>query len=141
MLCLPPEIILPIISSVDARDDVLSLALTCQLMKRFLIPNVLHYREISAPLHATGLWKHLETHPFLARNVRFLRIAHDLTRMPKLDSTIQVARSNPPETGVWVSEEPFLASLKTMTGLATFRWHWRGSCYFIKGGFDKVWEH
>ncbi|KDQ53583.1 hypothetical protein JAAARDRAFT_97203, partial [Jaapia argillacea MUCL 33604] len=74
MLWLPIELVDHIIDFLDDCSDILSLALTCRLLAKRLIPSVLEYREITTTINLEALWSHLADSPSLARNIRALHI-------------------------------------------------------------------
>ncbi|KDQ51150.1 hypothetical protein JAAARDRAFT_62730 [Jaapia argillacea MUCL 33604] len=79
----PPEIFDAILHEIDQPSDVLSLALTCHSLSQFLIPNVLEFRSLSAPIWHATLWDHLARHPEHSRHLRVLRISEDDFRVPR----------------------------------------------------------
>ncbi|KDQ55250.1 hypothetical protein JAAARDRAFT_101724, partial [Jaapia argillacea MUCL 33604] len=70
ILDLPRELFDAVVDGIDDRVDVLSLALTCRHAHSSLVPDVVDFREISAPVGYHVLWDHLASHPELARHVR-----------------------------------------------------------------------
>ncbi|KDQ51185.1 hypothetical protein JAAARDRAFT_106226, partial [Jaapia argillacea MUCL 33604] len=75
ILKISPELVDMIIDFVDEGRYVLRLALTCRLFKDILIPNHLHFRNISVSFSRHRRLDLLIRRPALARNVRRIRIS------------------------------------------------------------------
>ncbi|KAF7325308.1 hypothetical protein MVEN_02638300 [Mycena venus] len=70
----PTEILDSIAFHVDAKKDLLSLALSCQRMHDIVFPRHMQYRHIRCKVSSLSVWNHLMVHRSLARNVRRLEI-------------------------------------------------------------------
>lgn len=74
-----PELLCMILDDIEARDDLLSLAMTCSAFKNVIVPNRLEYHTISTSVYHPALWNHLNSRPDLARNIRELVLCDDYT--------------------------------------------------------------
>jgi hypothetical protein len=72
--CFPLELLECFMRAIDARQDLLSLALTCSHLHDIIIPNHLDYRSLRVSTHHTDIWDHLLAQPNLAANVRTLTL-------------------------------------------------------------------
>ncbi|GJJ07036.1 hypothetical protein Clacol_001234 [Clathrus columnatus] len=75
---IPVEIFLAIIESIENRDDLLTLALTCQSLYQTIIPHYLSYFRISGKLRDLEFWKDLSRDPTSCRKVRELKLVEGM---------------------------------------------------------------
>ncbi|KAI0031971.1 hypothetical protein K488DRAFT_70991 [Vararia minispora EC-137] len=72
-----PELLEIVLDNIDARRDLLSLALSCTRFSAVIIPERLnHHTIVASPYHAP-LWAHLAANPRLARYVHSLTVYDD----------------------------------------------------------------
>ncbi|GJJ16172.1 hypothetical protein Clacol_010452 [Clathrus columnatus] len=81
-----------IVHFIDSTKDLLSLALTCHTFKELIIPDHLHYRNLSIDIRMTNVWELLEHRPRLARNVRSIKLSNitETERLPPPLSNLAV---------------------------------------------------
>lgn len=78
MLVLPTELVDAVASYVDAREDLLSFALTCRAFKCIAVPRHIDYRLVRCHHRRHTVWRHLAARPDLARNVRVVEVVGEL---------------------------------------------------------------
>lgn len=109
LLQLPFDVLEHVIETLDRRQDLLSLALSCSAWKDIIIPRHLEYREISLSVDHHWIWKHLAERPSLAANVRRLAISDSEWYHPGLSlPVISCFRWQIPKTLVrsWSGDTP-----------------------------------
>ncbi|KAI0765465.1 hypothetical protein C8Q74DRAFT_1288555 [Fomes fomentarius] len=138
----PTEILDAIAAHVDARRDLLALALTCRRMHAIVFPRHYDYRVVKCKASALAVWNHLVVHRSLAQNVRRLEILDERAgegevMVPRdIVATDTDLESTDDELGMHDKQERFvLAALARMTALQTFRW----SCNHSLVAFERVW--
>ncbi|KAI0747215.1 hypothetical protein C8Q80DRAFT_1271992 [Daedaleopsis nitida] len=138
----PTEILDAIAGHVDARRDLLALALSCKRLHAVVFPRHYHYRVIRCKASALSVWNHLIVYRSLASNVRTLEIlderagATDVLVPPDVGTTDTDMESTDDELGLHDKQERFvLAALARMTALKTFKW----SCNHSLVAFERVW--
>lgn len=126
---LPTETLDNIVSHVDLKDDLLSLALTCRRIRDVIISRHFDYRVIKAKVSSTRVWHHLTVYRGLARNVRWLEIMDEsnseteLTVPPKITTTDADVESTHDELDrPAVLEKLFISAIAGMHGLQSFKW-------------------
>lgn len=70
----PTEIIEEILSWVDHRQDLLSLALTTRLLRDLIIPHHIQFRRVRCHPHYNSIWSAIISRPTWAANIRTLEI-------------------------------------------------------------------
>lgn len=75
---LSPEVMLQVVSFIDDRRDLLSLALTCRVLSQILLPDYIDHMEIQTPPHMTEVWDSLLERPVLANCVKTLGLIHSI---------------------------------------------------------------
>ncbi|KAF5380196.1 hypothetical protein D9615_006233 [Tricholomella constricta] len=137
----PTEVLDAIIFHVDARRDLLALALSCRRMHDVVCPRHLAYRVVRCKVSALSVWNHLVVHRALARNVRQLEILDERSTEPEIvppgilvsDTDLE---STDDELGMHDKQERYLVSALTkMTALASFKW----ACNHSPISIDNVW--
>lgn len=78
LFVLPVQIILQVISFIDDRKDLLSLALTCRVLSQVLIPDYIDHVEIQTPPHMVEVWDSLLERPVLGNCVKTLGLIHSI---------------------------------------------------------------
>ncbi|RPD72603.1 hypothetical protein L226DRAFT_511753 [Lentinus tigrinus ALCF2SS1-7] len=138
----PTEILDSIVFHIDAKRDLLALALSCKRLYSVVFPRHYEYRVIKCKASALSVWNHLVVHRSLARNVRRLEILDErageaeqavpsgiLTTDTDLESTDD-------ELALHDKQERFVVSaLARMTALQSFKW----SCNHSLVAFERVW--
>ncbi|KAI0695039.1 hypothetical protein BC835DRAFT_1273840 [Cytidiella melzeri] len=137
----PTELLDAIVFHVDAKRDLLSLALSCKRMYSIVFPRHYDYRVIKAKVSSLRLWNHLIVNKSLARNVRLLEILDERATQPELLPTDILGtdtdlESTDDELGLHSKQERFLSSaLARMSTLRSFTW----SCNHSPISIDNVW--
>lgn len=137
----PTEILDAIVFHVDSKQDLFSLALSCQRMHGIVIPRHLDYRIIRCKVSSISVWNHLIVHRSLAKNVRRLDILDERSTEPEMvPSGIMASdtdlESTDDELGMHQKQERYLVSALTkMSALASFSW----SCNHSPISIDHVW--
>ncbi|KAF7294041.1 hypothetical protein MKEN_01450500 [Mycena kentingensis (nom. inval.)] len=138
----PTEILDAIVFHVDAKRDLVALALSCQRMHDIVFPRHYDYRHIRCKVSSLSVWNHLIVHRSLARNVRRLEILDE--RAPSTEmlvpgdimGTDTDMDSTDDELGMHAKQERFLVkALAKMTALKAFTW----SCNHSPISIDNVW--
>ncbi|GJJ16163.1 hypothetical protein Clacol_010443 [Clathrus columnatus] len=60
---------------LDSTKDLRSLALTCRTFKELIIPDHLHYRNLSIDIRTSSFWEFLARRPRLAKSVRSIELS------------------------------------------------------------------
>ncbi|KAG6370560.1 hypothetical protein JVT61DRAFT_11354 [Boletus reticuloceps] len=137
----PTEILDAIVSHVDSKRDLLSLALSCHRLHAVIFPRHYYYRVVCAKASSLCLWSHLVVNRALAHNVRTLEIVDErssksLVLPPDIMNTDTDVESSDDELVLHSKQERLLTSALTkMTGLRSFRW----SCNHSMISMDNVW--
>ncbi|KAJ7133738.1 hypothetical protein C8R43DRAFT_1022974 [Mycena crocata] len=138
----PTEILDSIAFHVDAKRDLLSLALSCQRMHDIVFPRHYQYRHIRCKVSSLSVWNHLMVHRSLARNVRRLEILDERASSSELLVPSDILTSDTDmdstddELGMHEKQERFLVgALGKMTSLASFTW----ACNHSPISIDNVW--
>lgn len=137
----PTELLDAIVSHVDAKQDLLSLALSCKRLHAVVFPRHFEYRVIRGKVSSLRLWNHLIVHRSLARNVRVLEIIDErATGQELIPSDIMTTdtdmESTDDELGLHVKHERYLTSaLGRMTTLQSFTW----SCNHTPISMENIW--
>ena len=137
----PTELLDAIVSHVDSKQDLLSLALSCKRLHAVVFPRHFEYRVIRGKVSSLRLWNHLIVHRSLARNVRVLEIIDERTTGQEIiPSDIMTTdtdlESTDDELGLHVKHERYLISaLGRMTTLRSFTW----SCNHSPISMENVW--
>ncbi|KAG7439839.1 uncharacterized protein BT62DRAFT_1013379 [Guyanagaster necrorhizus] len=125
----PTEILDAIVFHIDSKQDLLSLALSCQRMHDIVVPRHLDYRVLRCKVSSISVWNHLIVNRSLAKNVRRLEILDESRTDTDLESTDD-------ELGMHERQERYLVSALTkMTTLNSFVW----SCNHSPISIDNVW--
>ncbi|KAF7362451.1 hypothetical protein MVEN_00592700 [Mycena venus] len=138
----PTEILDSIAFHVDAKKDLLSLALSCQRMHDIVFPRHMQYRHIRCKVSSLSVWNHLMVHRSLARNVRRLEILDERAASTELLIPGDILNSDTDmdstddELGMHEKQERFLVgALGKMTSLHSFTW----ACNHSPISIDNVW--
>ncbi|KAG6829117.1 hypothetical protein H0H87_012611 [Tephrocybe sp. NHM501043] len=137
----PTEVLDAIIFHVETRNDLLSLALSCQRMHDVVCPRHLDYRLVRCKVSAIRVWNHFILNRSLAQNVRRLEILDERSTKPEIVppdilSSDTDLESTDDELGLHDKQERFLVSALTkMTALISFSW----SCNHSPISIDNVW--
>jgi hypothetical protein len=144
----PTEILDAIVFHVDSKRDLLSLGLTCHRLYSVIFPKHWNYRLIRCKVSSIGVWNHLISNRYLARNVRRLEILDErsaetevippgiTTTDISLESTDTRLESTDDELAIHVKQERYLVSAMTkMTALTCFSW----SCNHSPISIDTIW--
>ncbi|KAF8161735.1 hypothetical protein K438DRAFT_1619023 [Mycena galopus ATCC 62051] len=138
----PTEILDSIAFHVDAKKDLLSLALSCQRMHSIVSPRHMQYRHIRCKVSSLSVWNHLMVHRSLARNVRRLEIMDERAASTELLIPSDILNtdtdmdSTDDELGMHEKQERFLiGALGKMTSLHSFTW----ACNHSPISIDNVW--
>jgi hypothetical protein len=138
----PTEILDSIAFHVDAKKDLLSLALSCQRMHDVVFPRHMEYRHIRCKVSSLSVWNHLMVHRSLARNVRRLEILDERAASSELLIPSDILNSDTDmdstddELGMHEKQERFLVgALGKMTSLHSFTW----ACNHSPISIDNVW--
>ncbi|KAH9948041.1 hypothetical protein B0H21DRAFT_821386 [Amylocystis lapponica] len=137
----PTEILDAIVFHIDAKHDLLALALSCRRMHAVVFPRHYDYRVIRCKASSLRVWNHLVVHRALARNVRRLEILDERAAEPELvpaDITASDTdlESTDDELGLHAKHGRFLiAALARMTALDSLVW----SCNHSLVSIDNVW--
>lgn len=137
----PTEILDAIVFHIDSKQDLLSLALSCQRMHSVIVPRHYDYRTIRCKVSSISVWNHLIVNRSLARNVRSLEIMDErCAEVEMVPSGILMTdtdlESTDDELGLHAKQERFLvAALTKMSSLSTFTW----SCNHSPISIDNVW--
>ncbi|KAJ7198492.1 hypothetical protein GGX14DRAFT_503631 [Mycena pura] len=138
----PTEILDAIVLYVDAKRDLLALALSCQRMHDIVFPRHYHYRHIRCKVSSLSVWNHLVVHRSLARNVRRLEILDERAASTELLVPGDILGSDTDmdstddELGMHDKQERFLiGALGKMTSLTSFSW----ACNHSPISIDNVW--
>ena len=137
----PTEILDAIVFHLDARRDLLSLALACKRLHAVVVPRHYEYRAVRCRLSRVAVWSHLAVHRGLARNVRRLEIMDERSAEPEsvpsdVRSTDTDLESTDDELGMHDKQERILASaLAKMSALQSFTW----SCSHAPISIDHIW--
>ncbi|KAJ7072852.1 hypothetical protein C8F01DRAFT_1105466 [Mycena amicta] len=138
----PTEILDAIAFHVDAKRDLLALALSCQRMHDIVFPRHYDYRHIRCKVSSLSVWNHLVVHRSLARNVRRLEILDERAASTELlvpgdmMGTDTDMDSTDDELGMHQKQERFLIkALSKMSSLKSFTW----SCTHSPISIDNVW--
>ncbi len=138
----PTEILDAIAFHIDAKRDLLSLALSCKRLHSIVFPRHYEYRVIKCKASALSVWNHLVVHRSLARNVRRVEILDERTgeaeqAVPSdIMTTDTDMESTDDELALHDKQERFVVSaLGRMTALQSFKW----SCNHSLVAFERVW--
>lgn len=137
----PTEILDAIVYYLDAKSDLLNLALTCHRMHDIVIPRHYEYRVIRCKVSSISVWNHLIVNRALAKNVRRVEILDERSTIVQLvPSGIQASdtdlESTDDELRMHEKQERYLVSaLGKMTALKVFMW----SCNHSPISIDNVW--
>ncbi|KAJ7672070.1 hypothetical protein B0H17DRAFT_1084334 [Mycena rosella] len=138
----PTEILDSIAFHVDAKRDLLSLALSCQRMHDIVFPRHFDYRHIRCKVSSLSVWNHLMVHRSLARNVRRLEILDERAASTELLVPGDILASDTDmdstddELGMHQKQERFLVgALGKMSSLASFTW----ACNHSPISIDNIW--
>ncbi|KAF7350917.1 hypothetical protein MSAN_01653800 [Mycena sanguinolenta] len=138
----PTEILDSIAFHVDAKKDLLSLALSCQRMHDIVFPRHMEYRHIRCKVSSLSVWNHLMVHRSLARNVRRLEILDERAASTELIIPSDILNSDTDmdstddELEMHGKQERFLlGALGRMTNLHSFTW----ACNHSPISIDNVW--
>lgn len=147
----PTEILDAIVFHVDSKQDLLSLALSCQRMHTIVIPRHFDYRVIRCKVSSISVWNHLIVHRSLAKNVRRLEILDERSRSASSSGTADTElemvpagimasdtdlESTDDELAIHEKQERYLVSaLARMTSLSAFSW----SCNHSPICIDNIW--
>lgn len=137
----PTEILDAIVFHLDARRDLLNLALACKRLHGIVFPRHYEYRVVRCKISRIAVWNHLAVHRGLARNVRRLEIMDERSSEPEsvpsdILSTDTDLESTDDELSMHDKQERILASALTkMTALQSFTW----SCSHSPISIDHLW--
>lgn len=137
----PTELLDAIVSHVDSKQDLLSLALSCKRLHAIVFPRHFEYRVIRGKVSSLRLWNHLIVNRSLARNVRVLEVLDErATGKEVIPSDIITTdtdlESTDDELGIHAKHERYLVSaLGRMTTLRSFSW----SCNHSPISMEVVW--
>lgn len=138
----PTELLDTIVSHIDAKRDLLALALSCRRMHAIVFPRHYDYRAIRCKASALSVWNHFIAHRGLARNVRRLEILDERSTEPAstppdiLTSDTDM-ESTDDELSMHSKQERYLVSaLSRMSSLETFIW----SCNHSPISIDSIWS-
>lgn len=137
----PTELLDAIVSHVDAKPDLLSLALSCKRLHQVVFPRHFEYRVIRGKVSSLRLWNHLIVNRSLARNVRVLEIIDERTTGQEIIPSDIMAtdtdlESSDDELGLHAKHERYLvAALGRMPTLQSFTW----SCNHSPISMENLW--
>ncbi|KAJ6497435.1 hypothetical protein C8R45DRAFT_865233 [Mycena sanguinolenta] len=138
----PTEILDSIAFHVDAKKDLLSLALSCQRMHDVVFPRHMQYRHIRCKVSSLSVWNHLMVHRSLARNVRRLEILDERAASTELIIPSDILNSDTDmdstddELEMHEKQERFLlGALGKMSNLHSFTW----ACNHSPISIDNIW--
>jgi hypothetical protein len=129
MISLPLEILEEIASLIEHHNNLVSLALTCMVWKRLLIPAHTEYRIIRVRGRMFSMWAHLARRSDLARNIREIHLCEpDNFLSPDHYPTMLLDAG---QLECTVSKEDqrignMCQALKHMKYLEEFEWSWNG---------------
>ncbi|KZT66597.1 hypothetical protein DAEQUDRAFT_730009 [Daedalea quercina L-15889] len=124
----PTEILDAIVFHLDAKRDLLSLALACKRLHGIIFPRHYEYRVVRCKVSRIAVWNHLAVHRGLARNVRRLEIMDERGAEPEsvpsdILATDTDLESSDDELSMHGKQERILSSALTrMTALESFVW-------------------
>lgn len=137
----PTEILDAIVFHLDARRDLLNLALACKRLHGVVFPRHYEYRVVRCKISRIAVWNHLAVHRGLARNIRRLEVMDERSAEPEsvpsdILSTDTDLESTDDELNMHDKQARILASALTkMTALASFTW----SCSHSLVEIDHIW--
>lgn len=84
---LPFEVLDLILSSIDDRKDLISVATTARALSSLIIPYHTEYRTVRISTGSPNVWRHLARRADLARNIRVLHMVEQSQCLPLVDRT------------------------------------------------------
>lgn len=137
----PTENLDEIVSYIDSKRDLLSLALSCKRMFSIVFPRHFEYRVIRCKISNIAVWSHFASNYVLAANVRCLEILDERTaEAPCIPSDILASdtelESSDDELTMHAKQGRLFASaLSKMTRLTAFVW----SCNHSLISLHSIW--